>query len=155
MTIQPDKTKTGSHAMVVISFRTKSATKNKFMIEWYQSKKDELTCLKCPVKLPENSEPSVLLADPKDTRAVYVFCVNRSNNSTNLHKLSKGRKHEDILLTLNHSVELAAIGTSPDLDKSVFLLAYDATKEAAKIFTIQKTEGFRAKHPVNESLEPE
>lgn len=38
------------------------------MIEWYQSRKDELQCLKTAVKMGEDCEPAVLLADPKDAR---------------------------------------------------------------------------------------
>merc|ERR1712013_846059 len=50
---------------VLCSSRTKSAGKNKFQLNWFQVKKDELTAPsgKSAVKLPEEQEPSVVLCD--------------------------------------------------------------------------------------------
>lgn len=99
----------GQSCFVVIAFKTKSASKNKFMIEWFQSKRDELICAKNPVKLHENCEPVSLLADPKDSRSVYVLCVNRSNSSTSLHKVNKGKRQEEAIHTFNFEVMTSSL----------------------------------------------
>ena len=154
MAVQPSSRGKGKNqtATVVVSFKTKSASKNKYMIEWYQAKKDDLTCQKCPVKLGEHSEPAILLADPKDARAVYGLFINRSNSTTTLHKLTKGRKHEDAIATFNFEVDLATIGMSAD--QNVTLLIYESGREYARVYTLQKTEGFRGRHPICATCSP-
>ena len=56
---------------VISSARTKSAGKNKYQINWYAGKKDELSIPssgKSQLKLGEDQEPRVILADPRDSR---------------------------------------------------------------------------------------
>ncbi|TRY63925.1 hypothetical protein TCAL_14293 [Tigriopus californicus] len=134
------------HSTVVISFRTKSATKNKFMIEWYQSRKDEMSCLKSAIKFGEDCEPHILLSDPKDTRTVYAVCRNHSNSSTNIFKIIKGKKPDDPILSLNYDVDMAAMGMSAD--QNVTLLLYSVQHDSARIYFLSKTDGFRGKHPI-------
>ena len=133
-------------SLVVVAFKTKSASKNKFMIEWYQSKKDELCCLKQAVKLAEDCEPNILLSDPKDTRTVYALCKNKAQGTTALYKITKGRKHEEPIANFNYEVELAALGMSAD--QNVTLMAYDMNNDVTRIYTLAKTEGFRGRHPI-------
>jgi hypothetical protein len=139
--------KTSSHqATVVVAFRTKSASKNKFMIEWYSTKKDELTCMKSAVKMSEDCEPIVLLSDPKDARTVFALCRNKTAGTTALYKLTRGRKHEEPITVFNYDVELAAMGMSAD--QNVTLLTFEAGREVARIYTLAKSEGFRGRHPI-------
>ncbi len=156
MTVQPSGPggKPGSHqATIVVSFRTKSASKNKYMIEWYQSKKDDLTCCKCAVKLGEENDPVCVLSDPKDSRTVFALCRNRAAKSTSLYKLSKGRRHEEPIAVFNYEVELAAMGMSAG-DQNVTLLTLEAGREVARIYTLAKSEGFRGRHPICANCPP-
>ncbi len=133
---------------VVVSFRTKSATKNKFMVEWFHSgRKDEVTCTKSAVKMVEDSEPACVLSDPRDARFAYALCVSRSSSSTSLHRLTRGRRHEDPLAVLPFEAEVAAAAVSPADRQCVVVLAYDPGRAAVRVYTMQKTEGFRGRHP--------
>ncbi len=134
---------------VVASFRTKSATKNKFMVEWFVSgRRDELSCARCGVKMGENSEPACVLADPRDAQVAYALCLNRSSGTTAVHKLTRGHRHEEPLATLPFETEIAALGVSASDPQCMTLLTYDASKALARVYALQKTEGFRGRHPV-------
>ena len=144
--VQPCNVGKNTHqATVVVSFRTKSASKNKYMIEWYQAKKDELTCLKSAIKFGEDCEPVVLLSDPKDTRTVFALCRNRSAGNTSLYKITKGRRNDEPIAVFNYVVELAAMGMSAD---QTILLTFEPDREVARIYTMSKSEGFRGRHPI-------
>ncbi len=141
-------TKAHQPTFVVASFRTKSATKNKFMVEWFSSgKKDDVTCAKCAVKMGEDSEPVCVMADPRDARGAYALCVNRAAGTTSLHKLTRGRKLEEPLTTFPFEADMAAMGVSASDRQCVTLLVYHAAKAVARVYTLQKTEGFRGRHP--------
>ena len=53
---------------LAFSSKTKSAGKNKYQITWINGKKDELSMAKSPLKLGEDQEPKVILADPRDSK---------------------------------------------------------------------------------------
>ena len=146
VTVQPCNVGKNAHqATVVVAFRTKSASKNKFMIEWYQAKRDELTCLKSAIKFGEECEPVVLLSDPKDTRTVFALCRNRTAGNTALYKITRGRRNEEPIAVFNYVVELAAMGMSAD---QTILLTFEPDREVARIYTMSKSEGFRGRHPI-------
>ena len=146
VSVQPCNVGKNTHqATVVVAFRTKSASKNKFMIEWYQAKKDELTCLKSAIKFGEECEPVVLLSDPKDSRTVFALCRNRSAGNTSLYKITKGRRNDEPIAVFNYIVELAAMGMSAD---QTLLLTFEPDREVARIYTMSKSEGFRGRHPI-------
>ncbi|XP_040577123.1 uncharacterized protein [Lepeophtheirus salmonis] len=148
LTIQSSSSKSSKNFLVG-AFRTKSATKNKFMIEWYLSnnKKDDIVCCKSPVKFSEDCEPLYLLTDPKDPRTVYTLCKTGPNQNS-LYKLTKGlsKKDEDPLLIIPGVIEGAAIGITGD-DVST-LLIYDGNSCSARLFSLSKSEGFRGRHPI-------
>ncbi|CAB4056877.1 unnamed protein product [Lepeophtheirus salmonis] len=148
LTIQSSSSKSSKNFLVG-AFRTKSATKNKFMIEWYLSnnKKDDIVCCKSPVKFSEDCEPLYLLTDPKDPRTVYTLCKTGPNQNS-LYKLTKGlsKKDEDPLLIIPGVIEGAAIGITGD-DVST-LLIYDGSSCSARLFSLSKSEGFRGRHPI-------
>ena len=52
---------------LIAAFRTKSAGKNKFQVNWFSGKKDEISAPsgKSSLKLGEDQEPTVILADPR------------------------------------------------------------------------------------------
>lgn len=133
---------------VIVAFKTKSAGRNKYTVEYYNSKSkgDEIFNTKTSVKLGEESEPTVLLTDPKDPRNVYALCVNKTNGTTALHKIHKGRQKDEPLRIFNYEIRSAAMSFSAD--KSVILVTYDAIGDIGRIYTLQKTEGFRGKHPL-------
>jgi len=133
---------------VIVAFRTKSAGKNKYTIEYYNSKNkgDEIFNSKASIKLGEEAEPTVLLNDPKDSRNVYALCVNKNNGTTALFKISKGKRADDPIRTFNYEIRSAAMSFSAD--KTVILVTYDAIGDVGRIYTIQKTEGYRGRHPL-------
>ena len=133
---------------IVLASKTKSATKHKYMIEWFSSKKDELTASKAPIKLTDDNEPVALMAEPREGRSVFVMTRSAKTNAVSLYKLSKGRKLEqgEPIVTFDQQIDIAAMGlTSTD---QVVLLAYTKGSETASLFTLSKSEGFRGKHPV-------
>ena len=139
---------------VIVAFRTKSAGKNKYSIEYYNSKNkgDEIFNSKASIKLGEEAEPTVLLNDPKDSRNVYALCANKNNGTTALYKIAKGKRADEPIRVFNYEIRSAALSFSAD--KSVILVAYDAIGDVGRIYTIQKTEGFRGRHPLCASCCP-
>ena len=133
---------------VIVAFRTKSAGKNKYTVEYYNSKSkgDEIFNSKCSIKLNEENEPTVLLTDPKDTRNVYALCVNKTNGTTALYKISKGKRNDEPIRIFNYEIRSAAMSFSAD--KNILLVTYDGIGDIGRIYIIQKTEGFRGRHPV-------
>ena len=133
---------------VIVAFKTKSAGKNKYTVEYYNSKSkgDEIFNSKCSIKLNEENEPTVLLTDPKDSRSVYALCVNKSNGTTLLYKISKGKRNEDPIRIFNYEIRSAAMSFSAD--KNILLVTYDGIGDIGRIYSIQKTEGFRGRHPI-------
>ena len=129
---------------IVSSFKTKSAGKNKYQINWFQGRGDEISAAsqgKSSLKLSDDQEPSVILSDPRDTRAVYLICNNHSDNTAALYKLIKGRKLEEPITTFPFPVTEATlmVGT----DKNLFLLALDPAGPGLKVFHVMKTQGYR------------
>jgi len=158
--------------MVMASFKTRSATRNKFMLEWFSSsKKDEVASMKSAVKLAETSEPAFLLADPKDGKSAYVFCLNKAEvrstrlllsfmderfphfqSSTSLYRLTRGKKPEEPIATL--PFEAAAVAVAPaDVHSgqagSATLLLYDAGRDATHVMSLQRVEGYRGRRPTS------
>ncbi len=73
---------------VAIGLKTKSV-KNKNAVEWYSSRKDDLSHLKsASLRLPEDMEPVALLSDARDSRGVFVLYVNRSSSTTSIYRVS-------------------------------------------------------------------
>lgn len=128
---------------VISSFRTKSAGKNKYQINWFQGKNDEISVPggKCFLKLPEEQEPIVILANPRDSRAIFLICNNSSDQTSSLHKLVRGRKLADPIFTFPFPVSDAIFISG--VDKNLFLLALDCSSQSLKVFHLSKTEGFR------------
>jgi len=128
---------------VISSFRTKSAGKNKYQINWFQGRNDEISVPsgKSSIKLSEDQEPSVILADPRDARAIYVICNNGSDQTASLHKLVRGRKLEEPIFTFPFQVSEATFIAGAD--KNLFLLVLDGSSLDLKVFHLMKTEGFR------------
>lgn len=128
---------------IVSSFRTKSAGKNKYQINWFSGRNDEISAPagKSSLKLSEDQEPSVILSDPRDSRAVYVMCNNHSDNSAALHKLVRGRKLEDPITTFPFPVTEASMVVGAD--KSLFLVVLDVSCPALKVYQVMKTQGYR------------
>ena len=128
---------------VITSFRTKSAGKNKFQVNWFQGRNDDLSAPagKSSLKLSEDQEPAVILADPRDARAIYVVCNNTKERTAGLYKLIRGRKLEDPISTFSFLVTEACFvcGT----DKNLFLLLLDSSAASLKVFHVTKTEGYR------------
>ena len=133
---------------VIVAFKTKSAGKNKYTVEYYNSKSkgDEIFNSKCSIKLNEENEPTVLLTDPKDSRSVYALCVNKNNGTTLLYKISKGKRNEEPIRIFNYEIRSAAMSFSAD--KNILLVTYDGIGDIGRIYVIQKTEGFRGRHPI-------
>ena len=128
---------------IVSSFRTKSAGKNKYQINWFSGRNDEISAPagKSSLKLSEDQEPSVILSDPRDSRAVYVICNNNSDNSSGLYKLVRGRRLEEAITTFPFPVTEASMVVGGD--KSLFLLVLDASSCGLKVFQVMKTQGYR------------
>jgi len=128
---------------VISSFKTKSAGKNKYQINWFQGRNDEISVPagKSSLKLSEEQEPSVILADPRDARAIYVICNNASEQTSGLYKLVRGRKLEDPISTFPFQVSEAVFVAGAD--KNLFLLVLDNSSLDLKVFHLMKTEGFR------------
>ena len=128
---------------IVSSFRTKSAGKNKYQINWFSGRNDEISAPagKSSLKLSEDQEPSVILSDPRDSRAVYVMCNNHSDNSAALHKLVRGRKLEEPITTFPFPVTEASMVVGAD--KSLFLVVLDVSCPALKVYQVMKTQGYR------------
>ena len=128
---------------IVSSFKTKSAGKNKYQINWFQGRGDEISAPsgKSSLKLSDDQEPSVILSDPRDTRAVYLICNNHSDNTAALYKLIKARKLEEPITTFPFPVTEATlmVGT----DKNLFLLALEPAGPGLKVFHVMKTQGYR------------
>ena len=83
----------------------------------------------------------------------YALCVNKTNGTTALHKISKGKRLAEtpVLTTFNYEIRSAAMTVASNSnpgDKSVVLVAYDAIGDVARVYSIQKTEGFRGRHPL-------
>lgn len=128
---------------VISSFRTKSAGKNKYQINWFQGRNDEISIPsgKSSLKLSEDQEPAVILADPRDARAVFVICNNNAEKSASLYKLVRGRKLEESISTFPFQVSEALFIAGSD--KNLFLLVLDNASMALTVFHLMKTEGFR------------
>ena len=128
---------------VITSFRTKSAGKNKFQVNWFQGRNDDLSAPagKSSIKLSEDQEPAVILADPRDARAIYVVCNNTKEQTAGLYKLVRGRKLEEPISIFSFLVTEACFvcGT----DKNLFLLLLDSSSASLKVFHVTKTEGYR------------
>ncbi len=137
----------GGSITVAAAFKTKSAGRNKFLVEWFtcNNKKDELICSKSAIRLGEETEPVALLQDPKDARLGYLLTINRTSGTSALYKCSKGRKLEDPLATFPFEAGAAAIGACGD--GSATLLIYDAGQCLARVYSVHKTDGFRTRHP--------
>ena len=136
---------TKSSFTIVASFKTKSAGKNKYQVCWFQGRGDEISAPggKSAVKLGEEQEPSVVLADPRDPRAVFVLCNNCQDSTAGLHKLVRGRKLEEAIATFPFPVTEAALVLGAD--KSLFLLALDPSSEAGglRVYQVVRTQGHR------------
>ena len=128
---------------IVSSFRTKSAGKNKYQINWFSGRNDEISAPagKSSLKLSEEQEPSVILSDPRDSRSVYVICNNNSDNSSGLYKLVRGRKLEEPITTFPFPVTEASMVVGAD--KSLFLVVLDVSCPALKVYQVMKTQGYR------------
>ena len=145
---------------IICSFRTKSASKNKYQINWYQGRNDEISVPtgKSSLKLSEDQEPTVIMSDPRDARSVYVICNNASEGSSSLYKLARGRKLEEPITTFTFPVTEASLmlGT----DKNLFLLVLDSNSSGLKVFHVMKTQGYRgsqaawSKCPELQSMSP-
>ena len=136
---------TKSSFTIVASFKTKSAGKNKYQICWFQGRGDEISAPggKSAVKLGEDQEPSVVLADPRDPRAVFVLCNNSQDSTAGLHKLVRGRKLEEAIATFPFPVTEAALVLGAD--KSLFLLALDPSNDGGglRVYQVVRTQGYR------------
>jgi len=128
---------------VISSFRTKSAGKNKYQINWFQGRNDEISVPtgKSSIKLSEEQEPAVILADPRDARAIYVICNNGSEQTAGLYKLVRGRKMEEPISTFPFQVSEAVFVAGAD--KNLFLLVLESSSMTLMVFHLMKTEGFR------------
>ena len=71
----------------------------------------------------------------------YAMCVNKSNGTTSLHKISKGKRvgETPVITTFNYEIRAAAMTVSSHspADKTVVLVAYDAIGDVVRIYTIQ------------------
>ena len=83
----------------------------------------------------------MILADPRDARAIYVICNNASEQTSGLYKLVRGRKLEDPITTFPFQVSEAVFVAGTD--KNLFLLVLDNSSLDLKVFHLMKTEGFR------------
>ena len=128
---------------IVCSFRTKSAGRNKFQINWYQGRNDEMAAPsgKSSLKLSDDQEPSVILSDPRDAKSVYLICNNNTENTAALYKLIKGRKLEEPITTFSFQVTEATLMLGSD--KNLFLLILDVNSNGLKVFHVMKTQGYR------------
>ena len=128
---------------IVSSFKTKSAGKNKYQINWFQGRGDEISAPsgKSSLKLSEDQEPSCIMSDPRDARAVYLICNSSMDSTAALYKLIKGRKLEEPITTFPFPVTEATlmVGT----DKNLFLLVLDPSGPGLKVFHVMKTQGYR------------
>ena len=130
---------------LISAFRTKSAGKNKFQINWFVGRKDEITAPsgKASLKLGEEQEPTVILADPRDSRSAFLITVGSGDSCTSvLHKLIRGRKLEEPIATFQFAVKQAIFITGPD--KSLFLLVLNSQTNQFSVFHLTKTEGYRS-----------
>ena len=128
---------------IVCSFKTKSAGKNKYQINWFQGRNDDISAPagKSSLKLSEEQEPSVILSDPRDARSVFVVCNNPGDNSSALYKLVRGRKLEEPITTFTFPVTEACMMLGAD--KNLFLLIMDNANSGLKVFNVTKTQGYR------------
>ena len=71
----------------------------------------------------------------------YAMCVNKSNGTTSLYKISKGKRLAEtpVVTTFNYEIRSAAmtVASSHPSDKSIVLVAYDAIGDVVRIYTIQ------------------
>ena len=128
---------------LIVSFRTKSAGKNKFQINWYQGRKDEIAAAsgKSSIKLSEDQEPSVILSDPRDSRSAYVITNSAAEGSASLSKLIRGRKLEEPVTTFPFPIHEATFIGGPD--RSLFLLVLNPQTLQFLVYHLTKTEGYR------------
>jgi len=128
---------------VVASFKTKSAGKNKYQINWFQGRNDEISppTAKSVLKLSEDQEPTVVLVNPGDSRTIFLVCNNSSDNTSSLHKLVRGRKLQDSIFKFSFPVSSAVI--IPGDAKDFFLLLLNSSTLSLVVFHVSKTEGFR------------
>lgn len=128
---------------LICSFKTKSAGKNKYQINWYMGRKDEISAPagKASIKLSEETEPSVILSDPRDSRSSYVITNNHADGTSSLCKLVRGRKLEDPITTFTFLVHEAAFVAGPD--RTLFLLVLDGRTLKFLVYHLTKTEGYR------------
>jgi len=129
---------------LICSFRTKSAGKNKFQINWYNGRKDEISVPsgKSSIKLAEDLEPAVILSDPRDSRSAYVITNNPSDGgSASLWKLIRGRRLEEPITTFPFIIQEAAFVGGPD--RTLFLLVLNQQTLNFQVFHLTKTEGYR------------
>ena len=146
---------------IVCSFRKKSAGRNKFQINWYQGRNDEMAAPsgKSSLKLSDEQEPSVILSDPRDARSVFLICNNNTENTAALYKLIKGRKLEDPITTFSFQVTEATLMLGSD--KNLFLLILDVNSNGLKVFHVMKTQGYRgsqatwSRFPELQSMSPD
>ena len=125
------------------SFKTKSAGKNKYQINWFQGRKDEISVPagKASIKLSEDQEPSVILSDPRDSRSSYIITNNQSDNTSSFSKLIRGRKLEEPITTFPFVIEEAVFLAGPD--RTLFLLILNQQTLEFMVFHLTKTEGYR------------
>lgn len=125
------------------SFKTKSAGKNKYQINWFQGRKDEISVPagKASIKLSEDQEPSVILSDPRDSRSSYIITNNQSDNTSSFSKLIRGRKLEEPITTFPFVIQEAVFLAGPD--RTLFLLILNQQTLEFMVFHLTKTEGYR------------
>jgi len=141
LSVSASETKKGFS--IQCSFKTKSAGKNKFQINWFQGRKDEISVPagKSFIKLGEENEPAVLLADPRDSRSAYVITNSQAEGTAALYKLVRGRKLDDPIASFPFSVQEAVFLEGPD--RSLFLLVLNPQSLSFLVFHLTKTEGYR------------
>ena len=130
---------------VILASKTKSAGKNKYGLEWYAcNKKDELSLIKgASSRINEDSEPVVVLSDPKDGRSVFAIFNNKTCGTSSLHKISKNSGNV-MLSNWNFLVSGAAFGWINDL-LTLFLMTEGSNK--LHVASLHKTDGYRSCHP--------
>ena len=129
---------------LISAFRTKSAGKNKFQLNWFAGRKDEISVPsgKSSLKLGEDQEPTVILADPRDSRSAFLVTINPTDNVSSLYKLIRGRKLEEPVATFPFPVRQAVFIIGPD--KTLFLLVLNSLTTLFTVFHLTKTEGYRS-----------
>lgn len=129
---------------VIIASKTKSAGKNKFAIEWYAcNKKDELSLIKgSSLRLHEDSEPVVVINDPRDGRSAFAIYNHRSNGTSTLVKLT--RTSATPLANWDFLVSSAAMGWISD---NLTIALVKESSSHLHLFAVHKTDGHRSRHP--------